>query len=220
MLRNKMNDAKSLFKQVNNAQNAATQIASYNQFLEKLKEVEEYSNSCYKIYISLNNYDSRFGNLDFRELIDKTENMSTALSEGEILRKSQLNEFSDQIQNQENILREQWKKFASEKSISIVSTLKSIKGLFDDSERITNMIKRLETAKDRWPLDGDSLNKFEKDLADGKAIIQELNAGEEIQRFLTLVAMQQATISDINSDILKWINERNFATKIKLSFIS
>jgi hypothetical protein len=221
MIKGKIVQVKDSISKFQDAQKALSQSNTYNEFYESLKLVDITVKKCFDVYRVLVSYDKdKFGNLEFKEMIYKIETMSKVLSNGEILKKTQILNFVQLIEDQGNALKEQWAVYAIDKSNGVLSILKSIKGLFDDKTKITNMILRLDNAKNKWPVDDNYIKGFEKDIEDGKALISELNAGQDIRRFLTLVAMEQATINDINEDILKWINERNFASRIKLSFIT
>jgi hypothetical protein len=220
MIKNKIDQIAIVYKQVQNAQKAVNQYNSYNEFLSSLKAVVTRSKQCLEIYNLLSKYDAaKFGNLIFKDMIFKVDSMVNGLIDGELQKKNQIANFEQIIEAQENDLKLQWEKYASEKTSGIVGLIDSIKGLYDNKIKVTNLLLRLRCAKTKWPLDNDYIISFERDVAEGTSIIRELNAGSNIQRFLTLVALEQATIADVNDEILMWINDGKFATKIKLSFI-
>lgn len=221
MIKDKIRQTKDNISEVQKAQKALSQSNTYSEFYESLKVFNFAVKNFFEVYTILVTHDKeKFCNLEFKDIIEKIDAMTVCLEAGDILRKSQIANFVQLLGQQENCLKKQWEDYVIGKSLGVLNTLRSIKGLFDDKIKIQNMILRLENAKNKWPVDLNYIKGFEKDVDDGKMLIQEVNASQEVQRFLTLVSMEQATVNDISEEILKWINERKFDTKIRLSFIS
>lgn len=116
-------------------------------------------------------------------------------------------------------ISEEWKKFYSDKSDEVLSLLETVIDITPDKVKTQQAINKIKIGC-LWPSDENSLYLLKAGLSEAEETIADLTLDEEIIVFLKKVGNKNATIADITTDILQWIETENLATKLTVNFIS
>lgn len=118
----------------------------------------------------------------------------------------------------ETQLKAEWKKHYEDKIRGVLQTLTNIKPFFTDETEIDRIISNLKRFESTWPINRERYDRFEENINLAKKKIDELELTDDIRRFITRITANNATIADLTPNILKWIKDNKYESKIKLRF--
>ncbi|MFU7514624.1 hypothetical protein [Clostridium sp. HCS.1] len=118
----------------------------------------------------------------------------------------------------ESELKNEWQKHYNIKIGNIIHTMSNVKPFFSDESEIETIINNLKAFEKKWPINRENYNKFEELINLSKVKINSLELNEDINRFILKITNNSATIADLTPNILKWIKDNRYESKIKLKF--
>ena len=129
------------------------------------------------------------------------------------------------IEREVKTLREKqkndWHWVISEYAANVVNSLNIMSSLLDDPEAARGLENSIRDLQSKWPIQPTDVYYFTEKVAEAKIILDALPVEEEsISEFIKKLRMEQATISDLNNDVLSWIRQNNLEERIKLLFAS
>ena len=123
------------------------------------------------------------------------------------------------VDNYDFNLKDYWK----QKYIKDIKVTRSIllilEKLYDDSEKILQIRSKVVKLENRWPFSKEDLNLVQEGINEATLMISKLNVSSNIQSFLQKVSNGEASISDLDDEVLLWLKRNKFENKVKLSFI-
>lgn len=219
MLSDKILETEDLIGEYQVAQYRLKKYKEYLSFLNELKALDKKFTKYYNMFKMLNKKDpTLFKKLSMDDYIKVIDEYLTNLAREESLSKSKLKTLETNIAEKDEKLKAKWRSYAENSSSDVLSTLQMIKNIFSDKMRITRITYRIESMTRKWPFDKDEMEDFQHAIEDAKKLIDDINAGEEVQKFLQLVATGEATLEDISKEILEWLKKNNFTTNLSLNF--
>lgn len=151
---------------------------------------------------------------DAKNAMLKLFNDLVAVREGGLANRDLLRSANTDFSHIQRTIKKEWS--SSYKTIAAArNTLLAIKDL--DPNRIQTYLNDIDAAKE-WTGSIASLEKLKNALANAELMIGDLNMDQEIVAFLTKVTGGEARVSDLNDNVLNWINERDLGSRIKVSF--
>ena len=129
----------------------------------------------------------------------------------DILRKAE-NEFKT-IQTG---IKKDWSKHYSTYTISTVNTLKVIRGIA--AEKVGKCTIDINAAES-WTTDVSILSKLKIAMDTADTLIKSLDMDQDTVTFLTKMTSGEATLLDLNDNVLNWIKKESLQSIIKLTFV-
>ena len=136
--------------------------------------------------------------------------------------------YDNSYKNEENIdneisildrkLENKWREFYFSERRGTVSILNLLENLYSDSSKVKLMEKNINRFETKWPFKKQELEKMFEDLKESNRIIEELNVNEKIKVFLKKVSDEEASIVDLDEEILSWLKKYSFDKRLKLRF--
>ena len=121
-------------------------------------------------------------------------------------------------------LSKEWREFHSKKTNSVVGKLATVGSLASDKDHINTIRDNINDSAD-WNALSNNINatttkimRFKSSIEEVDKIEEELNLNDEIKRFITLVTCGKAKITDLNDEIMAWIENENLADKFTIRF--
>lgn len=113
-----------------------------------------------------------------------------------------------------------WNEVADNESASVVQALNSLASLLSDKATAENVTRKLKEARLRLPLSDGALDAFIANIKKGQDIINKLdfNSKPSIKLFIDKVRAGNATLKDLNPEVLQWLEDHKLMFKIKLGF--
>ncbi len=112
-------------------------------------------------------------------------------------------------------LSEEWNEYYESETKSLKEILelsRNIAGI-----NINSLLVNLQQSKD-WEANKIIREKMMDSIEKAKDLINKLGLNENIIAFLRKMVNQEATLQDVDDEILKWIKDENLESKIKINF--
>lgn len=127
--------------------------------------------------------------------------------------KEHCRELDKKIETLKNALSDNWNSFYEKYSSNTVGLLKMV-SVFNPIQ-INDCLKKIDSAK-VFMQEESKIEDFAKQLKRAESIISNLEMDDEITDFLKNVNSGNATLLDLNENILAWLRKENFEGKIKI----
>lgn len=127
--------------------------------------------------------------------------------------KEHCRELDKKIESLKNALSDNWNSFYEKYSSNTVGLLKMV-SVFNPVQ-INDCLKKMDSAK-VFMQEESKIEDFAKQLKRAETIISNLEMDDEITDFLKKVNSGDATLLDLNENILAWLRKENFEGKIKI----
>ena len=151
-----------------------------------------------------------------QQLMDSISYCGNAVAD-HALSKDAVFALSSTVKAAENEVSQVWKAKATSYTEGAKGYLSLIAGLTVDpngarmlASRISNICNESPTAK--------SVQTLLTDVSKAKEIIAHFSIEPEIEIFLKKVSTQQATVSDLTSEVLSWLKDQGLTGKLKVNF--
>ncbi len=121
-------------------------------------------------------------------------------------------------------LSKEWKVFHHQKTSVVAAKLATIGSLVLDKDKITSIRTNITNGNDWTGLslkdDGKNtrIQLLKSSISEVDQIEEKLNLSPEIKDFVVLVTRGKAKVTDINSNIIDWIQKENLEEKFVVSF--
>lgn len=222
MLSDKLVKAKELIEKVSVEQNLVAQYNQYSTFLTDLEGLIPQLNNYKQACQILQGYQpEEFSGIDVTGIIIQIDAILNILKKGtEPPRKNQIKQLAEEARTQEEQLKKNWKRHVIINTQDSLGVLNNIKGILDDSSKINEVIIKIEVLKSQWPVSNKTLQDLTATLEKALQIMQDLNAGEDVQKFLELVSARKARLSDLKPEILSWLQKQQLTKNLEITFAS
>mgnify|MGYP000993149724 CR=1 FL=1 len=190
---------------------------------QRLKSIEEQIKICNEELEDLINiklaFDSLFiGNTDFLDELNKmVEKIDISFQENPEHANNMISNLITKIRTYNSELKIEWNKYFSLNYSNILGTLELLKKVSDNTE-IIRLHSKIKIIGNRWPIFVEDINELKLLNINAEKLIDKLDINEDIQKFLILTLNKQATVRDLDSNILKWLRDTHADENIVLSF--
>lgn len=127
------------------------------------------------------------------------------------------NIYSD-ISELELTLQQRWKQYLDSNTNGLRNTIMSVQEVVKDKSKVSIVLAALHPSKNYWPMDERNINIIRNNIDTGKIIIEELGLNPKIEKFLTKISDNTATILDLDPEILEWIRVKGLESKMSIGF--
>lgn len=133
-----------------------------------------------------------------------------------------INDIESVVSEHEEKLKDYWKSKYTLKvanTLSILGLLEKIYILDDRRFKILEVKSKISRLGNSWPFSENEIKVMDEGIEEANKIITKLHVSRNVQEFLQKASIGEATILDLNDEILSWIKEHGFSERVKLSFI-
>lgn len=219
MLNKEIIQTEKLMSQYRSAQLKMKKYNNYVSILSNLRLIKDNLDEYFDMYKILKQYyPLEFNNpeLDnFKKLI----NLSVKkLNSNGSIKRDEITALSNDIKEKKLALNERWDKLSRDLSSDTLSTLVMIQNIHSDKLAIAKQIRDIKSILGVWPFKENDLISFQNSIENAKSFITSLDASLEVQEFIHKVAVREATLADMNDNILSWLKKNKFTANLSLSF--
>lgn len=163
--------------------------------------------------------------LYFKQLVRVNNDLATIvenIEKGELSDYRYINDIESVVSEYEEKLKDYWKSKYTLKvanTLSILELLEKIYILDDKRFKILEVKSRISKIGNTWPFSENDIKIMDAGIEEANKMIKTLHVSSNVQAFLQKASIGEATILDLNDEILSWIKEHGFAERVKLSFI-
>jgi hypothetical protein len=219
MLIDEIRGARDVIGDYQTASYSASRYQDYNGFLDDLSLKMESFTRYKRMAALLHGYNNElFPKQDIAASIRILNELIGTVGSREVPKKARIAALAREIQTAEENLKTSWLEHIKSSTAELISVLAGVRGLYSDKTQISTIIERVEAVNKRWPFDQSNIDELRNIIAQAQQIITQLDVNEEVQEFLTLVLTGQATLFDLTTDVLEWLNKQGFSKNLKISF--
>jgi hypothetical protein len=114
--------------------------------------------------------------------------------------------------------KNQWPDIAKKQHMDIKKALLVFRRVRKNDPVLEQLIQTFDTIEKTWPVMDKSLAHHQKSISEAKDLIASLGASNKIQIFLEKMAAGQATLKDMNDEVIQWIEAQNLTSDIYITF--
>lgn len=196
-----------------------TRQHEYQKLLDEVVVTAALGEKWLKIFETLNQFDPiAFQKQDWNQTIVQLESIVQKLGNVSEVPKAQVyKKIQEAITQKDEHLKKIWKAYVQEKSKAQRGMIDALVGIIGESEADIR-IACLTAIEDNWPVNQNTLNRFEALRTEIDELTTGLNIDTEIQSFLANLRMKQIRLSDITPSIMEWLEKQDMKKKITLTF--
>lgn len=218
-LKEEISQATLLVQNYTDLQKQDNQIKQYTNLLERIEELKPITKNIVQSFTALHQRSpesfTKFQSLATRQL----RQIKNDLQAGNYPIQ-QIKGVKNTLSEQEVKLQAAWKNYVYQLSSSTENTLGLIGSLKDNPARITEINTRLSNLRKQWPVTDRHLELLDKAIADGHNVLTFLSLDNEIEEFIFRLIQREARLSDLNMNIINWLNDKDIAKKLVISIES
>lgn len=117
----------------------------------------------------------------------------------------------------DSLISSEWDDFYVDKSSGLLNLLYTVIDITPDKMKTQQIINKIKKGS-AWSSDENNLTLMQSGLSEGEKTINGMGLDNEIISFLKKVGGGCATLADFTTDILKWIEREQLATKLSVNF--
>ncbi|MDF9759797.1 hypothetical protein OKW24_001570 [Peribacillus simplex] len=218
MLLEKIKNMKTVVEEVNDLQEKVDQHQQFKEFYESLsQEIHKCT-----VYLDVQQglqetFPTAFQHPNYLEIISKMKQLEETFEKepkkGRVV--TTFRNFDMYLTN----LGEQWFTFAKAQSNEAINTLKSVSRIMGANPEIDSIIQSLNGLSNKWPVRKQSIDYFKHQCENAKLKLTKLQASPAVQGFLNKVSCNEATINDLNPEVIDWLKtnqlDRNLVIRFK-----
>lgn len=215
-----------LVDKIYNVESTIVEYESMKNMLNESKmliDIEEQIKICNKELEDLLNIKLAFdslliGNTDFLdELNEMVGKVDRNFNENPEHAKNMIFNLIAEIRKHNSELKVEWNKYFNQSNSNILGTLELLERVSDNIE-IIRLHSKIKILGSKWPIYKEDIRELKSLNIKAEKLIDELDINENIQEFLVLTLKKQATVSDLDANILKWLRDTGADENIVLSF--
>lgn len=125
------------------------------------------------------------------------------------------------IQRECNLVKKEiareWDRWYTDFSSPVINMLQNVKKIVDNQDKVTFAVNKIKEGKN-WDFKTEVLDRMKKGRMEADDIIQSLGLIKEVSIFLEKVSSGNATLSDLNDKVIKWLEEKKMTGRLSISF--
>ncbi len=134
------------------------------------------------------------------------------------LESPELNRLSSAIHKLNVHLRVKWEEFVRRSCDDVLELLEVVIPLVGDPSRAWAAVSKIKNFLEKWPVSPEDVSSFTQAITEGKKIIASLNVDNKIRNFLILVANGNASLADLDDDVMNWVKKHRLESRIAITF--
>ncbi len=146
-----------------------------------------------------------------KQLLQYSKNVvgSTAVKSDQVF------EIKKTLKEINNDLASEWESFYSEETRSVEDILSLARNVA--GAEVGTILADIHGGKD-WNASDEKIKKMVDGISNAKSLISKLDLQDNVVAFLRKVMKQEATLADLDNEIMEWISKEKLKSKIKVSF--
>lgn len=178
-----------------------TLVWQANQYMEVLNYIQDYLGFVCSAELTAG----------LKSLFQKLES-STCYGDAE---KESVSQAEEMFKNIQAGTKREWTKYFDGLTKKTKGTLGIIREI--DSKKVDDCLRMIQNAAG-WTIEKAVFEQLRQALNGAEVLIQGLSLDSDIKEFLSKMSRGQATMEDLNEDIMEWIRNGKFESRIRLSF--
>lgn len=122
------------------------------------------------------------------------------------------------IENCYSFTETTWKSASSNLANGVCNSLNSLINLLPNPGKARSLLEKLSSACSKLPSSPQAIIDFVNNIDSAQTIVGTLSLDKNVEAFITKVRLGQATLADLDSQTLQWIQANHLTNKLKICF--
>jgi hypothetical protein len=113
--------------------------------------------------------------------------------------------------------RRKWQLYVTSCNSGVINVLAILQKIAPHDAELASHIQSLTRFEQKWPVTDAVWNQYKAQLESARQKLSHLNTNTTIQDFLIKVSRNQATIEDLNNDVLTWLKQHQMSSNLMIT---
>ncbi|RFU70011.1 hypothetical protein [Bacillus sp. V59.32b] len=217
MLLNKIAETRKTFEEYNKVYTDLQNVKKINSFSQYAKQELKKCKDILESYRALNQMDDdifpkRSMGYELKQL-EGLFNYDLAK-----LNRDEVSSFQRTLKKLDDHWKMRWTVYVQNKNQDLIGLLERLKNIVSNPQEIEQLIMYLKQFETVWPVSSAKLSRYHEYLAQANKVVSDMNASQGVQEFIGKVAANNATIEDLNDEVISWLREQQLTNKLFIKF--
>lgn len=111
----------------------------------------------------------------------------------------------------------EWDGWYTDFSSPVINMLQNVKKIVENQDKVTFAVNKIKEGKN-WDFKIEVLDRMKRGRMEADDIIRNLGLIKEVSIFLEKVSSGNATLSDLNDKVIRWLEEKKMTERLAISF--
>lgn len=111
----------------------------------------------------------------------------------------------------------EWDRWYTNFSSPVINMLQNVKKIVENQDKVTFAVNKIKEGKN-WDFKIEVLDRMKRGRMEADDIIRNLGLIKEVSVFLEKVSSGNATLSDLNDKVIRWLEEKKMTERLAISF--
>jgi hypothetical protein len=121
------------------------------------------------------------------------------------------------INEVDKTLKPQWEQIVKRNHQDTVKMLQLLQCIMKQDDGTSALITTLLDFEQTWPINEARMKQYQLKVSEAMGKVTSLNVSEAVQKFLDKLGQSQATVSDLNTEVLQWLEVQQMSTNLSIT---
>lgn len=225
MLLEKLKRSSAQIKESNNYEDLSATRDKLKRLDESISKLNYKVNKCVEMKELLIAHLEDNQDLHFKQIVYTNKNLQIIaknIENGILLDYRCINDIESVVNEYEDNLKDYWKSKYTLKVANTLSILELLEKLYILDDRMVKILEvknKISRIRSSWPFSENDIKIMDQGIEEANKMIMESEINKNIQSFLQKASIGEATILDLNDEIICWVKDYGFANRVKLKFV-
>ena len=204
--------------------NAIKELEQSSDDLQRQERIENIFKSCISETVKMiNAIQKGYVEFSFKISLEQKQNLLRLIKEYERSMNSQKirEDRVVYLQRECNLVKKEiareWDRWYTNFSSSVINMLQNVKKIVENQDKVTFAVNKIKEGKN-WDFKIEVLDRMKRGRMEADDIIRNLGLIKEVSVFLEKVSSGNATLSDLNDKVIRWLVEKKMTERLAISF--
>lgn len=204
--------------------NAIKELEQSSDDLQRQERIENIFKSCISETVKMiNAIQKGYVEFSFKISLEQKQNLLRLIKEYERSMNSQKirEDRVVYLQRECNLVKKEiareWDRWYTNFSSSVINMLQNVKKIVENQDKVTFAVNKIKEGKN-WDFKIEVLDRMKRGRMEADDIIRNLGLIKEVSVFLEKVSSGNATLSDLNDKVIRWLEEKKMTERLAISF--
>ena len=204
--------------------NAIKELEQSSDDLQRQERIENIFKGCISETIKMvNAIQKGYAEFSFKISLEQKQNLLKLIKEYERcmntqkIREDRVVYLQKECNSVKKEIAREWDKWYTNFSSPVINMLQNVKKIVENQDKVTFAINKIKEGKN-WDFKIEVLDRMKKGRMEADDIIRNLGLIKEVSIFLEKVSSGNATLSDLNDKVIRWLVEKKMTERLSISF--
>ncbi|MBQ4899856.1 hypothetical protein KB559_13480 [Paenibacillus sp. Marseille-P2973] len=116
-----------------------------------------------------------------------------------------------------NVVQQRWTELSNKNHRDAIKMLNMLSGVLKQDTNIGDLIMDISDFEKEWPMTPAKMVHYQNKVEEATRKIASLGVSITVQQFLEKLGRGQATLMDLNAEVMKWIEQQHLSNNISIT---